>query len=163
MTRCSTPAVCSCADSSGGRRSVLNGTTVAPARLAPNAATGHAVPFGMRMPTRLPLPTPAAANQHATAPLARSRSRYVSRSSSDTTNDLSGCSRAQLRTNPGTVRRSVLTEPVHDLLHVGLSRREHRQVVGREHRPPPRHLVRRQPRPERLPDLVDVEAIGRFG
>ena len=48
----------SCAASSGGRRNVLSGTTVAPARLAPNATTGHAVPLVMSTPTRRALAHP---------------------------------------------------------------------------------------------------------
>ncbi len=44
---------------------MLSGTIVAPARLAPNATTGHAVPFGISTPTRVPLPTPRSAKWQA--------------------------------------------------------------------------------------------------
>ena len=50
-TRCSTPAVRSWAASSGGRSSVLSGTTVrADAAERRARRTGHAVPFGMSTP-----------------------------------------------------------------------------------------------------------------
>src|SRR6185312_7094106 len=163
ITRCSTPAVWSWAASSGGRNSVLNGTTVPPARATPSATTGHAVPLGMSTPTRVPLPTPAAANRDAVTAVSRSSSPYVSTSSSVTTNGFSGCSAARRRTSAGTVRRSALIEPLDDRALVRLAGREHGQLVGPEHEEATRHLVRREPGPQALTDRFKIGGVVGFG
>ena len=46
---------------------VLSGTNTAPTRVTANAATASSTLFGMRMPTRDPLPIPAARSPFATA------------------------------------------------------------------------------------------------
>ena len=72
--RTGTPAVRSWASSSGGRSSVLSGTSTAPMRITPKAVTAQSTPLGIRRPTRVPLSTPAATRRRATARLRSSRS-----------------------------------------------------------------------------------------
>ena len=147
-TRCSTPATRSWAASSGGRRNVLSGTRVAPARLAPIATTGHDGAVRHEQPTRVPLPTPLAAKRHATSAALRvPTAPYVSVSSSVTTNGLSGCSSAHRRTSCGTVEALARSSNCSSIRRrSGLPLESIGRSRGREHEEAARHLVRRQPR-----------------
>ena len=142
------PAVRNCAASSGGRRKVESGTMVAPARLAPNATTGHAVPFGISTPTRVPLPTPRSAKWQASAALRRSSSPYVSASSAVTTNGALGLlvGPAPDQRGHGEALELRLIDALRDRPQIGLAARQHRQVGRREHEETTGHLVRRQAR-----------------
>ena len=64
---------------------MLNGTCSAPIRSMASHETTHSMPYGKCVPTRVPLPTPAASSCFASARERASACRYVSRSVSVTT------------------------------------------------------------------------------
>src|SRR5262245_38339144 len=155
-----TEATRSCASSSGGRSSVLSGTSTAPTRITANATRAQSMPFGMRRPTRSPLPSPARTRRAASARLASSSSAHVIAPSSLTSAWSVGslCRRSAITS--GMVHGSG-KEASLEGGSVELPAREQRDLVLAEQQEAPRHLVGREALRERRAERVEVERVAR--
>ena len=149
-TRWVTPATWSCASSSGGRSSVLSGTSTPPMRETAAAITAHSMPFGSSRPTRAPLPTPAAASRAASARLSSSSSAWVIDRSVGDDRRLRAVRLAVAAQDGrhGHGRRPS-SEALLQRAGVELAARQHRHLVVGEHEEALRHLVGRQPLAQR--------------
>src|SRR5262249_31397048 len=157
--RCVTAATPSCAISSGGRSSVLSGTSTAPIRIAAIATTAQSIPFGISSPTRSPLFTPAATRRAASARLASSSSSQVIRLSSLTRAWVCGSLLRLSSITPGIVSGSPsIGEQRLERGPIELAARQQRDLVVAQQQEAPRHLVGGEPRRELVADRLDLDA-----